>query len=417
MMSTIVERSRRHLVRLAAIAASSIFAACAHDRMPVAPAGASSIRLGVVSGNAQRGFVGTTLDTGITVLATGASGAPLGSVAVHFTGAAGAVSDSVVMTGANGEAAYLWTLGNAPGQQSLLVHIDGSAEATLTITAQAYLLSQADVVVVHNASPGSVTVLDVVNSSNFIPHPLTWPDTILRFVPRDANSPQQSVSAYELGHLPDNASGPWTPRTDTIHLNLGPVIPLPVTVWVFHDYASTVATADSDLAYVDSVWRSNPFGLAVGKVRFIDVTNIMLYPPFGCQNSLPGTDSTAVNLYYLPFGPDGTIGDESPGFNGYTCTASTILIAPHSAGGYPWLVAHEFGHAFDLHHVTDPAFLMYPCACFGSLVTIPQLDTVFFSPSSSINAVYRLYPTADVSQSHLTSNFNAVRGANVRRRP
>jgi hypothetical protein len=118
-------------------------------------------------------------------------------------------------------------------------------------------------------------------------------------------------------------------------------------------------------------------------------------------------DSTTVNVFYLPFGPEGTTGDLGPGFIGYTCSASTILVGPHSIQEWPWLLAHEFGHTFNLHHVTDMGDLMCPCIGEGPVVTLPQLDSVFFSAPSSINAVYGIYPSAKVSQAHRSGSIRA----------
>jgi N-formylglutamate amidohydrolase len=100
--------------------------------------------LAIVAGNGQTGIAGGTLVGTPTVEARDQEGAPMADVSVRFfiTGG-GALSDTTVVTGADGRASTTWLLGPDTGAQSLratagTIATDISATATVPVSGQSY---------------------------------------------------------------------------------------------------------------------------------------------------------------------------------------------------------------------------------------------------------------------------------------
>ncbi|MGH7702075.1 MAG: Ig-like domain-containing protein [Gemmatimonadales bacterium] len=97
---------------------------------PAPPAG-----IRILSGNAQRGGVGSALPAAIVLQTVDSFGNPVGDVPIRLAPSAGSVGDSLVRTGANGQATVRWTLGTVAGPARLEALLNGSsigAEATAT---------------------------------------------------------------------------------------------------------------------------------------------------------------------------------------------------------------------------------------------------------------------------------------------
>lgn len=92
--------------------------------------------IGVVSGNAQTGFVGQQLAQPITVRVDDGSGDPTGGVSVSFNATDGTVSPTAATTGSDGLASTAWTLGPNAGPQQAIASV-GALSAPLSATAEA----------------------------------------------------------------------------------------------------------------------------------------------------------------------------------------------------------------------------------------------------------------------------------------
>jgi trimeric autotransporter adhesin len=93
--------------------------------------------LTVVSGDAQTGYVSQALTQPIVVRVTDALAAPVAGVTVTFsvTGGGGSTTGATASTNANGDVTLgSWTLGAAPGPNTLSVIAQGTASATITAT-------------------------------------------------------------------------------------------------------------------------------------------------------------------------------------------------------------------------------------------------------------------------------------------
>jgi adhesin/invasin len=87
----------------------------------------------VVSGDAQRGLVGSALARGVVLRALDSLGNPVSGVPIRLSTKAGKV-DSMVRTGTGGVASVSWTLGGKAGAARLMARLDGKADS-VAITA------------------------------------------------------------------------------------------------------------------------------------------------------------------------------------------------------------------------------------------------------------------------------------------
>ena len=79
----------------------------------------------IVSGDEQRGVVGSALDKGILVRIVDAARNPVPGAAVRVSPGAGSVEDSALVTDSTGVAVVRWTLGRAAGTQRLQLRVSG----------------------------------------------------------------------------------------------------------------------------------------------------------------------------------------------------------------------------------------------------------------------------------------------------
>jgi hypothetical protein len=99
-----------------------------------------------VSGNEQRGQVGSTLSLPLVVQVTDAFANPIPGVTVNWSATGGgSVSDESTVTGADGKTSVTRTLGNTAGTQTTLASADGLAGSPVTFTHEATAGSAAQV--------------------------------------------------------------------------------------------------------------------------------------------------------------------------------------------------------------------------------------------------------------------------------
>ena len=133
MRNSLPERLHSRWLRLLAPMALTLAAATACERTgdPVDPApGRSAVAIRVVSGGGQRAFTSAPLREPIVVRALGADGLPIAGAVMNFVATAGSrVEPERAITNQDGDAAINWTIGPAPGAQTLLIGTDLAATA------------------------------------------------------------------------------------------------------------------------------------------------------------------------------------------------------------------------------------------------------------------------------------------------
>ena len=93
----------------------------------------------IVSGNGQTGPAGGTLPNALTIALTVPDGTGAADVLVAWTvtSGGGSLSETSVLTDAQGRASVVWTLGGTPGIQSVSAKVPGSEGSPVTFTATA----------------------------------------------------------------------------------------------------------------------------------------------------------------------------------------------------------------------------------------------------------------------------------------
>lgn len=119
----------RRLVLLASLLAS----ACGGGDLTL-PGGGGAFELTIVAGDEQEGDVGAALADPVAVRALDAEDRAVPGIRVVFDpSAGGSVAPDMAVTGADGRATAVWTLGTAAGAQSLEAHVAGSTSVDQTV--------------------------------------------------------------------------------------------------------------------------------------------------------------------------------------------------------------------------------------------------------------------------------------------
>jgi len=351
------------------------------------PDAASRLRLVVVGGGSQQAFPGDELSAPLVVQVIDSAARPVaGKRRVRFSvvSGAGTVSDSIVLTADGGSASVTWKLGAAVGTQQISAALADDGPSTQTIAlATAVSPDAADLVIVRGATSGDVQVL--LNQDDvYTRYRLTWPDTVIRLLPRGQFGSWQEVTAFSAEHPPVTALQPWTAGIDTVRLILGAPIVVPFTMWVTNDFDTTSVRARYDAAQVDKFWRSHLTGLRVGPVR---IENLAAYQGKIAQCAdVPVRDTTAINVYYLA--------SQIPGGTSLQCSASVVLVAPNFYAFdpmYQLYLAHDVGHAFGLEHIADASNLMSISFPPGGGLTTGQIYRMHFQNTGTANVVLRAH--------------------------
>ncbi len=98
---------------------------------------AAAARIAVAEGNEQTAPSGTTLPTTLVALVTDEFGNPVSGVEVLWEPQDGSVEPSLSVSGADGRAGTIWTLGSAAGSQTLTATSGDLAGSPVTFTALA----------------------------------------------------------------------------------------------------------------------------------------------------------------------------------------------------------------------------------------------------------------------------------------
>ncbi len=121
-------------VRCLVLLASVSVLACGGDDLTLPGGGSGAAQLTLVSGNAQEGDAGASLQNPLVVQALDAQDRAVAGIRVAFEPSAGGSADpDTVVTGDNGRATAVWMLGPAAGAQALEAHVAGSTSADLSV--------------------------------------------------------------------------------------------------------------------------------------------------------------------------------------------------------------------------------------------------------------------------------------------
>jgi hypothetical protein len=185
----------RRIVSGACVALIVFSVSCGDSGAPPTPAAIQAVTPAVVEGT-----VGSSV--AVTVRVTNGRGGAVANASVSFAAGtgSGSVAPATVSTGASGEAGSTWTLGTAPGTQSLEASVGSSLRVTFTAAATP---GGARSVSVHGQVPSVVVV-----GSDLIPPPVfvvrdahgnPVPGVTVTFVLRAANGSFEPASAVTDG--------------------------------------------------------------------------------------------------------------------------------------------------------------------------------------------------------------------------
>lgn len=386
--------SSRYVALAALTGALSACSGSSDTPLITAPQGTT--RRFVITGGAQVAFAGDQLRDPIIVQLADASGQAVAEqrrIRFAITQGGGSISDTSVVTNASGVATTQWRLGVGSGPQQLTVSVAETGANTISsavVNASVVSRDAADLIVITGLTSGTAGVL-IQEDQAVETYAVSWPDTVLRLLPRSEKGAWQQVTAFSFGHPPEARVRPWTERIDTVRLVLRAPIAVSFTIWSTQNFDTTAAKAEIDLANTDAFWRSRMTGLVVGTVRIQQAPS--LRSAEFCRD-IPSSlvDRDAINVYYVGVGPEG-------GVNGYNCSPSIILRGPVTPLGFQTpgnlLLAHEVGHAFSLDHLASANTVMVPQFPIPSGLTTGQIYWMHFSSSSALNVVFGMHPAAE----------------------
>ena len=394
--------------RLAAPLAALLLAAC--DRAPATAAG-GDLRFERSQGNGQRWVLGERLPTelSVRVFHGDRSAAPGVRVRFRVTAGGGAVSPAEAVTDVAGFASAAWTLGRADaGGQTVVATADDVPGATATFTARGVDPATVDVLEARGVEdrPARMVVTSretFTGAGAFV----TEVTGAARLVPFEEPAAFDQVVAFAAGRPPVLlAPVAWTPRADALVASFRAPHRMPLTVWIVHGpFAATEAVAREHLAAMQATYRASALGVEFD-ARIVDATRFAAeFPPDGtehqCDGLVPervGKAPGQINVYYVPL-----VGV----YEGYQCGVDWVLMAPTSART-SGLLAHEIGHTFALGHEAWTTANVMNARSPGGSLSLGQLFRAHFDARSSLNAVYRLRPEAEVRECQGAAGIRAA---------
>jgi hypothetical protein len=148
----------------------------------------------------------------------------------------------------------------------------------------------------------------------------------------------------------------WSKGNDTLKFSLDPLIKVPTHVWVIKakkTYADEEALIRSEFATANTILSTSRCGIELDPVVIVDRTTALIDPDqkLGCASIESilkpiGYEEDQMNVYIV----NALIADKRAGV---ACTAESdnvIIVDKGRGGAKSTVLAHEFGHWFDLWH-------------------------------------------------------------------
>jgi hypothetical protein len=134
---------RAHLRLCAALALLVFSASCKDTKNPSAPSGPpAAAAISATTPASVTATVGDTVQLAVRVTTTRGEGVANVTVSFGVAAGGGSVSPASALTTASGEASAIWTLGTAPGTNTLTASVNNLAPATFTATTTAGVATQ-----------------------------------------------------------------------------------------------------------------------------------------------------------------------------------------------------------------------------------------------------------------------------------
>jgi hypothetical protein len=194
--------------------------------------------------------------------------------------------------------------------------------------------------------------------------------------------------------LLNKPEGRWSRNSDRLDVSLGPRIEVPTTIWVLQpktDFAAEQSRLEGEIDVANAVLKKSRCGIRLYPIDIKDKSTAALDPdePLGCASIESvfkpiGFHPNKMNVYIV----NALIASDRAGV---ACTAESDNVIVLDKGRSSTAMVHEFGHWFDLWHVTQEAM---PLVNVNNIMSTEGSDDMFtagqcyrmnFSKDSYIN--------------------------------
>lgn len=359
-----------------------------------------SFTLERVGGEGQHGLAGEFLRDPLSVRVI-QGGRVAAGVTVRFSTSTGVPSPETVRSDSDGYARTQWQTGPGDRGPVRLVATAHRSDDTASSTFTAYAVDPAlaDILIARGRAPGTSATVIAYDDQGYLNATLIsfGPEQVShRVVPFEPAEDWDAIVGFAEGHPPALRRGiAWSAEADTVDLEFGPPIVIPIAIWVLvPPFGGVAAAARLHVSQASALWGKFGLRFAVGDQDVIDATDhpdaqkfdAPMPPCAGSLTTTIGTIPGRLNLYY--------VGDII-GANGYACGGYITMTASRSRGD---LVAHELGHEFGLGHAESPENVMYRIA--GSQLTEGQAFLAHFHSGSVINTLFQSHPAGQTRDCH-----------------